>query len=268
MTTSTPPQPRRTARMSRGLTVTLIIGLVLVGLVFAAGALVQTGLLAGSPITLDEEATAGTNVVVDIPNAAVTLVPSTDSLVHVAARGSYFGAEPTVNVTTESDVTTISGGCPGGFFVRCTLRLDVSVPAAVNVDVEGRNGSITATDLTGDLRLHTTNGAIETTQTRGPLRLTTTNGAVRVNESRSNRVTARTTNGAVQLDFTSAPTTVEAVSTNGAVTVRVPTTGVAYYVDARTTNGNVDTATVPSDRTATRTITAETTNGSVTIAER
>ncbi|KGJ72665.1 hypothetical protein GY21_13975 [Cryobacterium roopkundense] len=150
--------------------------------------------------------------------------------------------------------------------MRCSLRLNVAVPASVSVDVDGRNGSITATSLIGNHRLHTTNGAIEVTETRGPLRLSSTNGAVRVMESHSNRVTASTTNVAVQLDFTSAPTTVEALSTNGAVPVRVPNTGVAHCVDPRTTNGKVETATVPSDRTATRTITAETTNGSVTIA--
>ena len=78
-------------------------------------------------------------------------------------------------------------------------------------------------------------------------------------------VTASTTNGSVDLGFVDPPTDVVARSTNGSVTVRVPVDGLTYFVTARTTNGTTNTDSVPSDRTSNRTITAETTNGSVNV---
>ena len=68
-----------------------------------------------------------------------------------------------------------------------------------------------------------------------------------------------------RFDFRDAPEAVEARSTNGSVTVRMPAAGLAYLVDARTTNGNVDTGSVPSDPSARRTVIAQTTNGDVTV---
>ena len=76
---------------------------------------------------------------------------------------------------------------------------------------------------------------------------------------------ATTTNGSVELAFTDAPDAVDASSTNGSITVRVPVSGVSYLVSAQTTNGSVDSDTVPSDSTSRRSITAQTTNGGIAI---
>jgi DUF4097 and DUF4098 domain-containing protein YvlB len=113
--------------------------------------------------------------------------------------------------------------------------------------------------------LSTTNGAIETDGTVGRVTMQTTNGDIRQSGATSKIVAAVTTNGSVTLEFADAPYSVDASSTNGAVTVRVPVDGVSYLVSARTTNGAVNTDAVPSDSTSRRSITAETTNGAVTV---
>ncbi len=99
----------------------------------------------------------------------------------------------------------------------------------------------------------------------GPLTLVTTNGAIELTDASSARVTARTTNGSIDLEFSDAPSVVEAESTNGAVAIRVPDDGEDYFVEARTTNGSIDDEELRSDRTAERTITARTTNGGITL---
>jgi hypothetical protein len=223
--------------------------------------------LSGRSGSVDLGATeaAGTSVNVRVPNAAVTLEPSTDDQIRVSMTGSFFGTEPTLSVRTEGGVTEVRGGCRAQLFSYCSVRVAVQLPRALPTSVIGQNGRIEASGLTGRLTLETTNGAIKADGTVGRVDAGTTNGDITVTAAASKIVQASTTNGSVELTFTDAPDSVDAGSTNGAVTVRVPVSQVSYLVTAQTTNGSVDTGTVPSDRTARRSITAQTTNGSVTV---
>ena len=245
-------------------TVILIVGLSLVALATVVG-LVFAANFRGGTVDQDDDLAAGTSVSVEIPNAALTLRPSEDDEIHVRMRGTYLGEKPRLETGTSGGVTTISGGCPRQWFSFCSLDVTVELPESLPVTVVGQNGAITASGLTGRLNLGTTNGRIETDGTEGDLDLRSTNGAIRVRGATSADVTAITTNGSVDLGFEDAPTDVAARSTNGAVTVRVPVDGLTYFVTARTTNGTTNTDSVPSDRTSNRTITAETTNGSVNV---
>jgi hypothetical protein len=223
--------------------------------------------LSGRSGSVDLGATeaAGTSLDVRVPNAAVTLEPSTDDQIRVSMTGSFFGTEPTLSVRTEGGVTEVRGGCRSQLFSRCSVRVTVQLPRSLPTTVNGQNGRIEASGLTGRLTLETTNGAIEAEGTVGRVDAGTTNGDITVTAAASKIVQASTTNGSVELTFTDAPDSVDAGSTNGAVTVRVPVSQVSYLVTAQTTNGSVNTATVPSDRTARRSITAQTTNGNVTV---
>jgi DUF4097 and DUF4098 domain-containing protein YvlB len=207
----------------------------------------------------------GTSLSVQIPNASVTLEPSTDDQIRVSVTGTFFGSEPTLSVRTEGGVTEVRGGCRTQLFSHCSIRVAVQLPRALPTTVDGENGRIEASGLTGRLTLETSNGTIEARGTVGRLDAETTNGDVTVTDATSTLVQASTTNGSVELDFTDAPDSVDATSTNGSVIVRVPVSQVSYLVTAQTTNGSVNTETVPSDRTSRRSITAQTTNGSVTV---
>ena len=267
--TTPPPAGRRMSRGSRTalivtlavVTVAIVVGLVTIGTVLRGGGV-------GGSYADTATADAGTRVLATVPNASVDLRPSPDDQVHVDARGTYFGAAPTLRVTTSGGVTSISGGCPNQWFGFCSVKLTVRLPAALPLNVVAQNGRLTAAGLTGALDLETTNGAILTEGSRGDLKLQTTNGAIDVRDSSSRRVTATTTNGGVELDFLDPPSAVEARSTNGALTVRVPADGVTYRVDARTTNGEIETGSVPSDPSSRRSLTAATTNGKVTVEAR
>ncbi|MGY4857622.1 DUF4097 family beta strand repeat-containing protein [Cryobacterium sp. AP23] len=217
------------------------------------------------PVDLGADETPGTSLLVQIPNTAVTLEPSADDQVHVRMTGSFFGNAPTLTVRTEGGVTEVRGGCRSQLFSRCSITVAVQLPRSLPTTVDGENGRITASGLTGRLTLGTTNGTIEADGTVGRVDLQTTNGDIRVTDAVSKTVQATTTNGSVELAFVDAPDAVDADSTNGSLTVRVPVSGVSYLVTAQTTNGSVDAESVPSDSTSRRSITARTTNGGITI---
>lgn len=265
-----PPASGPPRRLSPGLVVLFIVlPLILLALIIG-GSVTAVNAFRGTPVTENVDSEAGSSVFIDVPNAAIRLTPSDDDQVHVTLRGSYSGTKPTLDVSSSGDETEIRGGCPDGWFIFfplniCRVRIDVSLPPSLDVTVGGQNGAITAEDLTGSLDLTTTNGAIEVDGSSGILVLHTTNGRIEVDDSTATDVQARTTNGAVHLSFSDAPDQVAANSTNGEIRIVVPDDGTEYFVDANTTNGRIDTEDVPGDRRADRTITAETTNGGVTI---
>lgn len=261
-----PGEPAR--RMSAPVRLGLILGLVFVLLVVLGGVIVAATNIRVGTVDLAADAAAGSRVTVDIPDAALEFQPGGDDQVHVRATGRYLGAQPRLTATTVDGVTTVTGGCPDQWFGFCQLDVAVTLPASLPVTAQSTNGRITASGLTGPLRLATTNGAITASGTRDRIDLHTTNGAITVRDSSSREASATTTNGSVDLVFLDPPRNVEARSTNGSVTVRVPDDGAAYRVQARTTNGDVDTGSVRADPAALRSIVAETTNGKVIIEAR
>ena len=250
----------------------LIVSLSVVAIGIAVGLVTIVSILRGGSIggAYADTATvdAGTQVLATVSNASVALRPSPDDQVHVDARGTHFGRAPTLTVTTSGGVTTISGGCPSRWIGFCSVDLTVRLPATLPLNVVAQNGRISATSLIGALDLETTNGAILTWGSRGDLELRTTNGAIEVRDSGSRRVTATTSNGRSELSFQGPPSFAQVRSTNGAITVRLPSDGTSYRVDARTTNGKIESRSVPSDPSSRRSITAVTTNGTVTIEAR
>jgi hypothetical protein len=266
---SAPPNaPAERPGLSPVAKILLFVGLPLLAiLIVVAVILVTLGLFRASPVSENSTADAGSSVSVKVPNADLSFTPSDDDQVHVTMTGRFAGQRPTIQARTSGDETRITGGCPNGwnFLARCEVSVVVSLPDDLDLTVEGMNGRIKAEDLTGNLDLGTTNGRIETSNTSGRVDVHTTNGAIDVRGAQSRDVRVETTNGAVEITFADAPDTVTARSTNGAITIRVPDDGEDYFVRADTTNGNINTDEVPSDRRADREITAQTTNGAVTV---
>ncbi|WP_166787953.1 DUF4097 family beta strand repeat-containing protein [Cryobacterium adonitolivorans] len=262
---SSPPPPP-TGKNPTSLWRTLLYILIpVVGLLLLIAAFVFALWGRSGPVDQSVDLAPGTSLSVKLPNAAIILEPSADDEVHVRMTGSYFGNEPTLSARTDGGVTEVRGGCRAQLFSRCSVTVTVQLPKALPVTAAGENGRIAASGLTGRVTLTTTNGAVETDGTVGPVDLQSTNGNIRVTDAVSKTVSTSTTNGSVALQFIDAPETIDAGSTNGEITVRVPVGGVTYRITAQTTNGTVTDDTVPSDSTSRRSITARTTNGSITI---
>jgi hypothetical protein len=243
----------------------LFVVLPLVLIALAAGVTAAVIGFRGTTLNTAESVVAGRQLDVDVRNASLQFESTSTDEVEVRVRGFYLGPTPEVTTVTENNVTSISGGCRNRFFGFCSVQIIIQVPENMPVQARGSNGRITASELSSPLSLRTTNGSINVSEPAGSLALRTTNGTIVVEDGRSDQVTVSTTNGRIDLDFDTAPSTVIADTTNGAVTVRVPTDGFDYFVNAETVNGSVTTDDVPSDRFAERTITASTTNGSVLV---
>ncbi|PZS26587.1 MAG: hypothetical protein DLM59_18030 [Pseudonocardiales bacterium] len=268
MSQAPPPEPREgRPRLSAERKAILVLGLLLVvALCLSGGVFLAVSVRVVDPVIVSYDLAAGTDLTIDVLHADFALRASTDGRIHVSARGSYAGRPPTLHASTSGSVTTVGGqGCENRRPRHCSFKVTVALPPALPLTMHVREGNISATGLTGPLELGATNGDITASGAHGRLDLRTTNGHILVLGATSQHVNAATTNGDVELVFLRPPTTVSATSTNGNVTVRVPARSVTYLVSTRTLNGLSDIS-LPSDRTSTRTLTAQTTNGIVTIA--
>lgn len=261
------PPPASSPKLSRPVKILLFVILPLLFLVLLTIAiLIVVTLARGEQVSETAASPAGQNVTVEVPNARLNFQPSPDDQVHVAMTGNFSGARPTISLASAGEGTTLSGGCSTDwFFSHCDVTLSVMLPADLPLAVHGKNGSVTLADLTGRITVDTANGRIDSRGSAGALDLRTTNGTIQVHDASGAELFATTTNGSVDLELTAPPTTLEARSTNGSITVRLPNDDTDYVVTAATVNGRVDTGSVPSNSAADRAITAETTNGSVTV---
>jgi DUF4097 and DUF4098 domain-containing protein YvlB len=110
----------------------------------------------------------------------------------------------------------------------------------------------------------TSSGDIEVHDVGGPLQLESSSGDVEADGLTATSVTTHSSSGSASLDFSVAPQSVEAKSSSGDVSIRIPSGVEAYKVDTKTSSGD-ESANVKIDPNATRTIQAKTSSGDVTI---
>jgi hypothetical protein len=196
-------------------------------------------------------------------------VTATDAAtVHLNRSWSWSFGEPTTRQRKVGDRLVVSSsGCTFTPGLGCTGSVELEVPRGVTLRLRTDNSGLTLRGLTGDIDASTSNGSVEGSGLTGRLRLHTSNGHIEATDLRTTQVDASTSNGAVRLGFTIAPTTVVASTSNGSAEVLVPRDGTAYRVDATTSNG-ANQVTVPTDSLADRTIDAHTSNGAVRVLDR
>lgn len=266
---ATPPAPRQSgppsSPRSRGLRLGLIIGIsVLVTLVvIATVTALALPFALRSPVHQRLDLAAGASISVAVDDASFDVAPSDDGRIHVAVSGWSTVASP-VSARTSQGRTTIDGGCPRIWFSPCSLHLTVTMPPIADLTVAGTNGGILTRGILGTIDAGTTNGTVDVRGAVGTLRLHSTNGGIRLSGAKTSTVTADTTNGAIDLTFTTVPASVDARATNGAITVSVPGSA-SYAVSAHTINGAVDTSRLSTDPTSPNRITAITINGMVRV---
>jgi hypothetical protein len=260
------PPPRRTGSGLSTLAKVLLFAVLPIVIALALVAVVLSSFVfSGTDIRRTEQVEARSEVLVTVDNAEVRVSPSPDDDVHVQMSGFHWGREPRLIAGVDGDRTLVDGGCRGGWFGICRITITVSLPADLPLVVEGNNGAISVEELTGPLTLGTNNGAITISDSAGRIEARTSNGRIEIEDSSSTQVGASTTNGRIDLNFDGAPITVDARTTNGAVTIAVPVDGYEYRVDTGTVNGSVNDSEVPNDNDSNRSIFVRTTNGGVTI---
>lgn len=152
-------------------------------------------------------------------------------------------ARPQLTQEVRGDVLHVEATCPNER--GCDTELVLTVPAASAVRADLGAGNVAVTGLSGAQDLSTGAGNVAGTNLgAAPVRATTPAGNV-------------------DLGFAAAPPTVEAESSAGNVTVRVPV-GPVYEVDARSSVGNTRVE-VPDTPGADHRITATSSAGNVSV---
>jgi hypothetical protein len=181
-------------------------------------------------------------------------------------RGLFWtGDRPGVTEEWEGDTLRIGVTCPGnGHEGRTVCQADytLTLPAATDVEARTPEGLVTATGISGDLRLSTTYGDVVVDDARGTLWARTEQGSVIGNNLRSTEVDVEIGGGDATLGFAGPPDSVRAVvRTAGDVEVTVPT-GDGYRVEADAISKDLD---IQLDPEASRKITALVTTGNLRI---
>ena len=187
---------------------------------------------------------AVTSLVVDARAAAVA-IEAGNGPVSVTERYRYADAKPaTAHQVDGQTLRLTESGC-GNDEVRCETEFRIRVPSGTSAQVTAQAGAVKVNGLGGDVHVTTQAGAVEGTGLSG------------------DTVVVQTEAGAMTLEFAKAPTTLQATTELGAVTIRVPGNS-AYAVTARSDVGSSKVS-VRQDAASPHKISVKTQVGAVTV---
>jgi DUF4097 and DUF4098 domain-containing protein YvlB len=145
-----------------------------------------------------------------------------------------------------------------GNHVNTSVDYEVTVPRTIDLSVETVNGSIVASDVSGEIEVETTNGKIDVARCSGTVDAETTNGSISVElmQVRAGRgMRFETTNGRINLTLPpNIAANIDASTTNGKIATEIPITtqrfsrrslrgtlnGGGTDIVLRTTNGGIE----------------------------
>jgi Putative adhesin len=235
----------------------------MVVLVCGTGAFALLSEVVTSTVERTNAFTPATERLVVDADGDVTLGPSPDGQVHVHTVVRHGLGEP--EIMQESTPAGIRLGARCGEFlaVRCDVRHEVQVPPAFEVLIDGVDGDVTASRLSGPLTVDRLTGDITAVDLSGPLDLRTSAGEITGEALRAEELMATSDTGDVRLELVVPPRSVEVTTASGEVDLAVPA-DTTYRVDASTDSGE-ERVLVPLDSTSTRTLRVDGDTGDVTV---
>ena len=243
-----------------------ILGTVIALAALGWGAFNVIDLLAHGESTEHETfAAAGVRTIsVDNDNGQVVVVGTDTETITLDAEISDGLRDTGYDWEVVDGVLQVEGHCPlfGSYWCDVDYRLEV--PHDVDVVINSDNDRVYVGDIDGNVQIDNDNGRIELVRLSGTLHADTDNGRLEGEGLTSSSVTATSDNGRVELDFVDVPDRVVASTDNGSIEIALPDVEGGYNVDTQTDNGSED-VTVLDNPSSTRTVTAETDNGSVTV---
>ncbi|WP_345642898.1 DUF4097 family beta strand repeat-containing protein [Streptomyces tremellae] len=257
MTTTARPHPGTRARA-----VLALCGAVAVG----ATATACGSDVSHAPVREHTFAFSGRKLTVDADDSGVRVVPGDVTGVRVRRQVGgwvFLGSGPDASWRLAGDTLTLRVTC-SGLAADCDARHTVTVPRDVAVTVRSGNGAVTASGFRTAVSVRTSNGSAEVRDSSGPVSLSSRNGSVTGTGLTGGKATARSSNGAVSLGFSTVPDDVEAVSHNGRIRISLPKGRTAYAVDAGSGNGRTDVG-VPRDDASPHAVKAHAANGGVSV---
>jgi hypothetical protein len=243
-----------------------IAGTVIVVGALAWGAFNVIDLLAHGETTEDATFPAeGVHTIsVDNDNGQVIVVGTDTATISLEAEISHGLRDTGFDWEVVDGVLEVEGHCPlfGSYWCDVDYRLEV--PNDVDVLISSDNDRVYVSDIAGDVQINADNGRVELVRLSGTVHAETDNGRLEGDGLSSDSVTAMSDNGRVELDFVDAPSFVRAETDNGSIDIALPDVDGGYNVDTQTDNGSEDIA-ILDNPSSTRTVDAETDNGSITV---
>jgi DUF4097 and DUF4098 domain-containing protein YvlB len=154
-------------------------------------------------------------------------------------------------------------GC-GFLSFGCHTNYIVTVPKDVKVALESSSGDLKVSGVPAGADLKSSSGDIEVHNVGGALTMESSSGDLEAQALTATTVSTHSSSGSVDLDFANQPNSVDAESSSGDVTIRIPPGTDPYKVDTETSSGDKVNS-IQSAPSATRTIKAHTSSGDVTI---
>jgi len=202
-----------------------------------------------------------TTLVVTDQAGNVQVTGGNSAAISVTEHISFHGTAPPTTHHTASGTLSLDSHCPAT--ETCTVGYTITAPRATTVRVSEGAGSVTLGSLGGPVTAHVNAGRISLSSLAGAVDVSSHAGSIGGQQLSSASASLHVSAGAIDVTFSAPPTALTATSDVGAITVRVPNS-VQYHVTTSTTVGNVRVS-VSRSSTASRTITASTKTGSITI---
>ena len=235
-----------------------------VALILGGGYWALTGLTEDTKTSKDAYPVQGTVLAIDSGSADLELRSGDVREITVDRKFSrnVFGSDPGEQYEN-GKLEIRDTGC-GFLSFGCDTDYVVTVPKDLKVTIESSSGDLKVSDLPGGATLKTTSGNIEASKIGGALTMNSSSGNLEASDLTASSVTTESSSGNLELTFRTAPTSVQAETSSGDVTVVLPTGSETYKVDTDTSSGD-ESAEVKIDPASTRTITAKTSSGDVSI---
>ncbi|SOB84298.1 DUF4097 family beta strand repeat-containing protein [Streptomyces sp. 1331.2] len=200
-------------------------------------------------------------------SASVRVRAGREDHVVVHQRLDWMGREPEVSLTPVGDQLTVGLHCRlilPALDLGCGAEIEVEVPAATQVSGAVSSGSVQVEGMSGNVDVRLTSGQLMLVDTSGDVTAHTTSGMIQGTNLSSRRVTAETTSGSMELNFTKPPQQVETRATSGSVNMTLPR-GSRYAFTGETGSGSGGIDPQLTDSASPNRIHATVTSGSVSI---
>lgn len=231
---------RRVGRVWQGLSIAGIVAVALAGLTAISWLTHSSGQVAVDKVI--------TKVEIDVSSGLVEIIGSdADRAALEFEATSGWNRDGGITHEVTGDTLVVDGGCDTGPFLGlwCRSDLKVIVPAGVEVAATSA-GSITATGLSGPTELNAHSGDVSVNDQTGRLTAHSAGGSVVVDGLDTDTAKVTSSAGPVTVHAVRPPRSLDAESSAGDVTVRVPG-GVSYDLETDSSIGDetVNVQTLP-----------------------
>jgi hypothetical protein len=252
-------RPASTMSTERRYGIAISVALILGGVYWAL-----TGLTEDTKVSQDTYTVEGQALTVEARSADVEVRSGDGSEIKIERQfeRNVFGSDPKEKYE-DGTLELRDTGC-GFLSFGCDTHYVLTVPRDVKVTLESSSGDLKVSGLPAGADLKSSSGSIEVHSVGGALQMESSSGDLEAQDLTATSVSTQSSSGSVDLDFANPPQSVDAEASSGDVTIRIPSGTEKYKVDAETSSGD-ESASILSDSSAARTITAKTSSGDVTV---